>query len=96
MKTFPGWREVGRAMQWARRQDGIQGPATFDHPFGMRYVWGWFADGQTVHVVVTWGIGFEVNLRGPRQMSLQGRTAVETLRVLAALSLIRADLGVEL
>lgn len=93
MLTFPGWRAVGRAMRWARQQDGIQGPAAFEWPFGREYVWGWYLDGQTVRVIVTWGIGFSVSLRGPRVVQLEGRDAVETLRVLAALDLIPAELA---
>jgi hypothetical protein len=93
VKTFPHWRNVGRAMRWARRQEGLQGPEIFDRPFGRRYLWGWFSDGQTVSVNVTWGIGFAVKLRGPRSMELDGRNAAETLRVLAALDLIPADIA---
>lgn len=82
-------------MRWARQQDGvIQGPATFDQPFGREYVWGWYADGQTVRVNITWGIGFIIALRGPRVVRIeQGIGPAEVLRVLAALDLIPNELA---
>lgn len=95
MQTFANWRNVGRAMRWARQQEGvIQGPAKFDQPFGREYVWGWWADGQTVRVHITWGIGYAVVLRGPRLLRIdQGVDPAGTLRVLAALDLIPAEIA---
>jgi hypothetical protein len=95
VKTFSNWRNVGRAMRWARQQEGvIQGPATFGQPFGREYVWGWYADGQTVRVHITWGIGYAVTLHGPRLASItQGVKPAQVLRILAALELIPADIA---
>lgn len=93
MLIFPGWREVGRAMRWARQQDEVQGPHVRDLPFGRRYAWGWRADGQVVTVTLTWGISYSCSGRGPRTFRLDNLDPVEVLRVLAALGFISTEVA---
>lgn len=94
MNTFPGWRAVGRAMRWARQQDGI-GYATRERSFGRHHVWGWRANGQTIEIRITWGISTELHGRGPIRFMFEELTATQALRVLAALDLLPAELAAE-
>lgn len=93
MIPFPGWRNVGLTMRALRQQEGVQGPAIKNHPFGRSYSWGWPKTGQVVTVTVTWGIAYSITSRGPLDFRLNNPTSQHALRVLAALELIPANIA---
>jgi len=103
-RIFPGWREVGRAMRWARQQDGV----TFDRTT-MRNVWH-FDLPPSIHVDHRWrgGDGREVLVSHSSILksvdvsvgdgrngwdSTYNDDAAQVLRVLVALDLIPAELA---
>lgn len=95
MKTFPHWRQVGRAMRWARQQPGIGHETSTDDVFGF-VVHTWF-DGPTEIVLAAAG---ETSYRGHHvsslgiarysyiNMSLEGAEPGQILGVLVAVGLI--------
>jgi hypothetical protein len=102
VKTFPGWREAGRAMRWARNQDGV----TFDRTT-MRGTWH-YDRLPSIHVDHRWRgsdgrevlISHSSILKSVDVSVSDGRNGWETtynddaaqiLRLLAALGLIQVD-----
>jgi hypothetical protein len=90
MKTFPHWRNVGRAMLDARRQEGV----TVERvrvPGARYHVWARGDTKVTVdHTEHSAGFAFE----DPNSQFEQFHAdAAEALRVLAALELIPADIA---
>jgi hypothetical protein len=95
MRTFPGWREVGRAMRWARQQDGVTVERLRDDETG-RISWLWhgrnglitadyFPASDPAETTIETGDTYIDRARFE-----DGATA---LRVLAALDLIPAELA---
>lgn len=94
MKTFTGWRAVGRAMRWARQQDAI----TYDRTIGdLAIDLRWTAEGRYVLVELHPGqpcITVDIST-GTTYWSGATTDAAELLRVLAALDLIPAELATD-
>jgi hypothetical protein len=103
VRIFPGWREVGAVMRWARQQPDIVCDRTlmpfpiYDLP-GNEIVDNRWRSG-THHVTVTHhvhftggGMDLEVHAAGWRSQS-EPTSALTVLRVLAALDLIPAELA---
>lgn len=93
MMTFDGWRAVGRAMRWARQQDGVTVTHDGDAWFGHEW------DRNSMDVVRLGGrgnrqgYGVMVSLADGRHVESAGLDAATALRVLAALDLIPAELA---
>jgi len=92
MRTFPGWRQVGRVMRWARQQDGVTHTVEPDAWHGHEW------DRNSADIVRAGnrggtGFGFIVDLADGRVVSTAGLNAAEALGVLAALDLIPAELA---
>ncbi|WP_328465472.1 hypothetical protein OHA21_43675 [Actinoplanes sp. NBC_00393] len=92
MKTFPGWRAVGRAMRWARRERAIFTLITEGARFEET---SWRRGGAFAVLTATGGdqLDLIVNLAHGGQVDMSDLDAAESLRVLAALDLIPADLA---
>lgn len=86
MRTFPGWRAVGRAMRDARQQEGV----TVTHDPNAWHGHEWVrnsADTVSVHTGPH-SCSLMVDLAGGRHLEAGGMDAATVLRVLAALDLI--------
>jgi hypothetical protein len=95
VKTFPGWRAVGRAMRWARQQDGVR--QEIEHAAVARQH-RWYGPGRDGSIVgVTWGgpltHDVDIYVAGGGEHELVEPTAAQALRVLAAFDLIPAELA---
>jgi hypothetical protein len=93
MKPFPGWRNVGRAMRWARQQDGVT-VAVDDEGFRVVDI-RWRRGRDSVIVQHFPGLDMaSVSVKADGSTFHQNNAdAVRTLRVLAALKLIPAGLA---
>lgn len=94
MKPFPGWRAAGRAMQWARQQDGVTVERDRDGAWVSRR---WRSGDPADHVELG-GAGslahsLTIDLADGRYIESAHLPAVEVLRVLAALGLIPDELA---
>lgn len=91
---FPGWREVGRAMRWARKQDGVEVRLTPTRGVlarGRRYL---RPGGTQVHVYTIPGATWFKTFSGVvGSAHVTPEDAAQALRVLAALDLIPAELA---
>jgi hypothetical protein len=93
MKTFPHWRAMGRAMQWARQQNGVIVERSRDEGNGDRVItWARVADYITVAFD---GDTYQIGVDTDSNWLTDGHfeSAGATLRVLAALDLIPAHLA---
>src|SRR4051812_39596641 len=94
MKTFDGWRAVGRAMRWARRQDGVTVERVARADVRARIyrspedkiVWVSSLPGSTWFRTYSGRVG---------SAECTPNAAAEGLRVLAALDLIPAELATD-
>ena len=96
MKIFQGWREVGRAMRWARQQDGVDVKRDRIETTG-QLLFAWYAGNRTAVYVSFFpasdpaDVAFEVP--GAYISRSTFDDAATALRVLAALDLIPAELA---
>jgi hypothetical protein len=87
MRTFTGWREVGRAMRWARQQGGV----TVDP---IKYRWhDDFSRSLEIKIYNVHSVVVEVNPEDSTWSAVGAIDAATILRVLAALDLIPAELA---
>lgn len=91
MRTFAGWRAVGRAMLDARRREGVTVTHDPDAWHGHEWVRN-SADTVSVHTGQR-GCSVTVDLAGGRHVESGGMDAATVLRVLAALDLVPADIA---
>jgi hypothetical protein len=94
MKTFSGWRAVGRAMRWARQQDGVECRRE-DEGVWITHIWrsGDPADHVELGGAGTLAYSLTIDLADGRYIEGVHLPAAEILRVLAALDLIPAELA---
>jgi hypothetical protein len=93
VKTFPHWRAVGRAMRWARQQEGVTvEPPTRGIPIRTRRYTG-PADVVASVTTVSGSTWFKTFSGVVGSAHVHPNNAAEALRVLAALELIRADIA---
>lgn len=103
MRIFPGWREVGQAMRWARRQKGVTYTRTFfegtmhaQRPKTMFTDNRWRRDDHSAEVMVSHAEGADgLDVRidsGRSRCELTDLDAATVLRLLVALDLTPAHL----
>lgn len=94
MKLVPNWRNVGRAMLDARRQDGVTVTLKrYQHGYGSYRMFTWNGpDRQRVTVGSVLNSEHLTAIAGDRHCDLDADAAT-VLRVLAALELIPADIA---
>ncbi|MFF0378791.1 hypothetical protein [Actinoplanes missouriensis] len=93
MRIFPGWREAGAAMRWARRQDGVQHTVRqFPLPGNPRgyTVHSWLAEAADMSVTIghdSTDADFTARNSDARRDEI-GMSAAETLDYLAQLGIV--------
>jgi hypothetical protein len=100
VKTFPGWREVGRVMRWARRQADITvelGGTDASDPW-QTPTYHWKRGDTDVSVCLDFvPLPVFIHATGPDEVyqraEVSGYDVATTLRVLAALGLIPVELA---
>ena len=90
MKTFPGWREVGRAMRWSRQQDGVQRSTIAERGCLAEARW---SDLDADLTVLPRGLMRVSVVADGAVVTLRRPSATRVLGVLAALDLIPAELA---
>lgn len=93
MKTFPGWRNVGRVMRWARQQLGTTVERSRDEHSGERVIT-WSRELDYIVIAFdgdTYQLGIDTEDNWLTDGHFESASAV--LRVLAALDLIPAHLA---
>lgn len=94
MKTFSHWRAVGRAMRWARRQEGVRCSAIVKQGrVEVTWLRGTSADRVTLGGAGTLAHSLVIDLADGRYLEAVRLPAADLLRVLAALELIPADIA---
>jgi hypothetical protein len=103
MKTFVGWREVGRAMRWARAErlfrdrtsmDSHMGPGKTAVSVDHRWRDDYGREVMVSHNSMLVSVDVSIGIDGNEWETTYNDDTAQVLRVLAALYLIPAELAV--